>query len=182
MKKISIFLILIITTIIISLVVIKVNKFDIYKEQEHVLYNEVLTDTSEPTIYYYYQDTCHFCTSIKSQITDISKIINETEGINIKFVDMKDNKNVNAWYDWETHNKTYGEKTPPETNPNYISDPSKMKTYRDIKVTGTPTMIYVVDNKVVDYKVGSNVFDILESVNDEFNLGYTFDRSKYGKN
>ncbi len=182
MKKISIFLILSIVLIVVSLVIIKLNKFDVYKEQENILYSDVLTDGTEPTIYYYYQDTCHFCQSIKSQITDITKIINKTEGINIKFVNMKDNKNSKAWYDWETHNKTYGEGTPPEANPNYISDPSKMKTYEDIKVTGTPTMIYVVDNKVVDYKVGSDVFDILENVNDEFNLGYTFDRSKYGKN
>ncbi len=181
MKKISIFLILIIILIAVSLLVIKSNQFDIYKEQEHINYDQVLKEGSEPTIYYYYQDTCHFCKSIKNQITDISKIINNTEGINIKFVDMKDPKNSNAWYDWDSHNLKYGQGTSPETNPNYISDPLEMKTYNDIKITGTPTMIYVKENKVVDYKVGGDVFDILETVNEEFNLGYKFDRSKYGK-
>ncbi len=182
MKKISIFLILIIVVVIGILITIKINNYDIYKEQEHVQYNEVLTNTNEPTIYYYYQDTCHFCKSIKSQVTDISKIINNTQGINIKLVDMKDPKNNKSWYDWDEHNKKYGQGTSPETNPDYISNPKDMKTYEDIKITGTPTMIYVKNNQVIDYKVGSDVFDILESVNKEFNLGYTFDRSKYGKN
>ncbi len=181
MKKISLVLILIIFLIFSILGIIKLNTFDIYKEQEHVNYSEVLNE-SEPTIYYYYQDSCHYCKSIKSQITDISKIINNTEGINIKFVDMKDSKNTDAWYNWDEHNRKFGQNTSPELNPNYISNPKDMKKYSDIKVTGTPTMIYVVNNQVKDYKVGGDVFDILEEVNDEFNLGYTFDRSKYGKN
>lgn len=156
------------------------NTVDIYKTVEKVKYDEVL-NAEKPTIYYYYQDTCHFCNSIKGELTKFNdKVINNDE-INFKLVDMKSPSNSNAWYDWDAHNKKYGKDTPASKNPNYISDPSKMKAVDDIKITGTPTMIYVKNQKVVDYQVGKDVFKILNQAIKDANLDLKLDESVYGK-
>lgn len=183
MKNKVLILIVLLVGFLISVTLIAVNLnanvTNIYEEQEHVKYDEVL-NSSTPTIYYYYQKDCHFCNSIKDQITAFVSVVNETEGIDFKMVDLKDNYNQPAWYDWSTHNQKY---TPNDakSNPNYIYEAQKMKKIDDIKITGTPTMIYVKDKEVQDYEVGGDVFDILEKVNDEFSIGATFDRSRYGQ-
>ncbi len=153
---------------------------NIYKELEHVTYTEVLDD-EKPTIYYYYQSTCHYCESIKGEITRLKNAIPEDSEFSIKLVDMKDGRNSNAWYDWNTHEQKFGSDTPASDNPDYISDPAKMNTIDDIKVTGTPTMIYVKDNKVVDYQVGKPVFELLNNAVLEQNIDIDLDESVYGK-
>ncbi len=155
-------------------------KNDYYNITDNIKYDTVL-DLEGTNIVYYYQSTCHYCNSIKDQMKEFTDLVNDVDGVDVKLVDMLDDYNKAAWYDWEYHNNTYGEGTPPSDNPDYISDPSQMHEIDDIKVTGTPTMILVEDGEVIDYQVGVDVFDILEGVADEFNIDYTFDRSKYGK-
>lgn len=181
MKKIIIIILSLLCLMFIFLITININKFNLYKDQDHVIYDDIFEEEN-PTIYYYYQSTCHFCNSIKDQISDFAELINEKEGIEIKLVDMVDYKNQEAWYDWDNHDKKYGKGTSPKLNPNYIYEEEKMKEIGDIKITGTPTMIYVKNKKVQLYKTGADVFDILETVNKEFDLGYSFNRDKYGKN
>ncbi len=154
---------------------------DLYKELDYVKYDEVLTKTEDPTIYYYFQDTCHFCQSIKGEMTKLNEAIPEDSKFSIKLVDMKDPQNTAAWYDWAAHEKEYGKNTPATDNPNYISNPSEMKKVEDIKVTGTPTMIYVKDNKVIDYQVGQKVFDLLDNAISDNGINVKLDPSVYGK-
>ncbi len=159
---------------------IKFQDNKLYRQLESVNYDEVLS-SDVATVYYYYQDTCHFCESIKGEMQKFSDAVNTNDNIEFKLVDMKDPYNKAAWYDWDAHNKKYGEGSSPEENPDYKSDPSEMKTIDDIKITGTPTMIYVKDNQVIDYKVGSEVFDLLDNVINEYNLDVTLDSSVYGQ-
>ncbi|MFV0288225.1 MAG: thioredoxin fold domain-containing protein [Mycoplasmatales bacterium] len=153
-------------------------KTDLYAIQENVDYDEVLDD-AEPTLYYYYQNTCHYCNNIKPQVKQFAALINKTDGINFKVVDMKDKDNTNAWYDWKTHNEKYGEKTAATLNPDYKSEASEMKTVDDIEITGTPSVVYVKDGIIEDYEVGKDVFKAFDKVEEEFGIDYTFDESQY---
>ncbi len=153
---------------------------NLYQEVENTSYKSVL-DSDTPTVYYYYQTTCHYCESIKNEMTKFNNAVSENNAIDFKLVDMKDANNQDAWYDWDTHNKKFGQNTPPTANPNYISDPNKMKKIDDIKITGTPTMIYVKNHQVVDYQVGKDVFKLLNQVISEYKLNITLDDSTYGK-
>ncbi len=151
-----------------------------YRTQATANYDEVL-DSDVPTIYYYYQDTCHFCESIKGEVQKFADVVNERDDVNFVLVDMKTAYNQPGWYDWDAHNAKYGEGTSPSENPDYISDPKEMKKINDVKITGTPTMIYVKDHEVQDYQIGSAVFDILNNVIDEFDLGIDLDETVYGQ-
>lgn len=139
--------------------------FDLYTDSEKVGYLEVLDDKTTPTVYYYYQDTCHFCNSIKDQVTDMYLAIAQRNDINMKLVDARSSANSGVWGD-----EDYNYETADLTDPNQI------------KITGTPSMIYVVNGEVKMYKSGANVFDIMDQVNEDYGLGLTFDPSKYGKN
>lgn len=180
MKKIIIALSIFFLIDIFIIIFATSSSFNLYKDQEHVNYDQVF-DSNTPTIYYYYQDTCHFCNSIKNQITDFAQIVNAREDINLKLIDMKKDKNKIAWYDWDSHNKKYGENNNPKLNPNYKYNPKDLKKINDIKITGTPTMIYVENKKVVQYEVGKDVFKVLENVKNKYNINYKFDSSKYGE-
>lgn len=163
MKKVIIPLLTLMALLVLTFYALNKDNFDLYTEANHVLYNQVLDD-KEATVYYYYQDTCGYCNSIKDQVTNMYLAAENTEGINVKLVDLKSTKNANGWATGD-----YNPDTADFTNP------------EDIKVSGTPAMIYVVDGEVVSYKVGSDVFDILEQVNTEHGLEVELDRSKYGE-
>lgn len=176
-------LILILIFLIISISaigVIKSQARDVYSELEKVNYDQVLEE-EKPTIYYYFQTTCHFCESIKGELTKFIDAIPDDNPVEVKLVDMRATKNTTAWYDWDAHRKKYGANSDASANPNYISDPKQMKKIDDIKITGTPTMIYVKDGQVIDYQVGPDVFKILNNVVEEFDLNVNLDSSVYGK-
>lgn len=154
--------------------------YKLYDEQESVTYDEIL-DSETPTIYYYYQDSCHFCNSIKDQMTEYAQKINATDNLDFKLIDLEASKNANAWYDWATHNKIYGEDTPATDNPDYIYKPEDMHSVEDVKITGTPGLVYVEDGDIKEYAVGLDIFDVLDKIDKEYNIDMTFDRSKYGK-
>ncbi len=153
---------------------------DYYVTTENIKYDTVLEQPGY-TITYYYQSDCHYCNSIKDQMSEFTELIDQTEGVNVKLVDMKDDYNKVAWYDWSSHNEKFGEGTPPTVNPDFTNDPALMNDVDDIKITGTPTMILTKDDEVLDFKIGGDVFDILEEVRDLFEIDYQFDRSRYGK-
>ncbi len=164
MKKTIIILVSVLVLLVGTLTVININTFNLYIDSEHVKYDEVLDDKTTPTLYYYYQDTCHFCNSIKDQVTDLYLAAEDTDQFNVKLVDVKSSTNVDAWAD-----ENYDLETADFSNP------------ANIQISGTPAMIYVEDGQVVEYKTGSDIFDIMELVNDKYNLNVEFDRSKYGQ-
>ncbi len=182
MKKIIISLgfLVVILVAVVGGVGVYAQKYSLYNVQERVKYDEIL-DGDTPTIYYYYQDTCHYCNNIKPQVKEFASLINETPGIEFKVVDMKDPDNTEAWYDWEAHDKKYGENTSPTLNPDYKSEASEMKTINDVKITGTPSAVYVKDGEIVDYEAGKDIFKTFKQVKSEFNIDYTFDESQYNK-
>ncbi len=153
--------------------------FELYTDQEQARYDEVLSSDTD-TVYYYYQDSCHFCASIKDQISDFAQITNEKDDIDFKMVDLGVEENQVAWYDWQTHYEKYGEESTIEDNPDYISKPSEIKKIDDIKITGTPTMIYVQDGQVIEFGVGQDVFAVMEKAKADHNIDYQFDSSQYG--
>lgn len=168
LKKIIAVLIILIAILGIVIALLKTNTYDIYQDAEHVAASEVLKPTGNKTVYYYYQDTCHFCNSIKDQVTSLEQATQKQKGIDFKLVDMKANENQEIWID--------------QTDPKYIVDPQELNSVGDIRVAGTPTMLYVdQDGKVIDYKVGAEVFDIMNAANTDFNLQLKFDPSRYGK-
>lgn len=158
----------------------KANATDFYQKVDNVKYDTVLS-SNKPTVYYYYQDTCHFCESIKDQVEKFNDLSLKNKQFDLKLVNMKDNYNKAAWYDWDAHNKKYGEGTDPKLNPDYKYNPSSMHKVDDIKVTGTPTMIYVKDKKVVDYQVGKPTIKLLNNVLSDFGIEPSLDDSNYGK-
>ncbi len=162
------------------LLFLSVTEYSIYDDQEKIRYDEIL-DGENPTIYYYYQESCGFCNSIKDQISSYAQITNKTDNLDFKIIDMAADKNNAAWYDWETHNETYGENTDAKLNPDYKYDPADMSTVDDVKITGTPSIIYVEDGDIKEYGVGIEVFDVLDAVNEEYGIDFEFDRSKYGE-
>lgn len=173
MKKLVTILLILLVILTLGVSLLSRGKINIYTDVEHINYDSVLTeDTSTPTIYYYYKDNCGFCNSIKDQVTEMYEAMEEKGGVQLKMVDMNSTSNADAWYQGDT---------PADQNPDFISDPEEMKTYKDILVQGTPTMILVENGKVLQYKVGQDVFDILETVNDQYDLGVDLDRSAYGE-
>lgn len=165
MKKIVISLVAILVILIGGLVFATAGKFNIYTDTPHVNYDEVLDDPTTPTIYYYYQDTCHFCNSIKDQVTDLYFATEASDKVNLVLVDMKSSANANAW----------------TSDPTYDPQNVDVTDAKNIQVTGTPTMAYVEDGKLAEYEVGSDVFTLMENINQQFELGLTFDPSRYGK-
>ncbi len=153
---------------------------DFYLTTPNIKYDEI-QNYEGTNIIYYYQSDCHYCNSIKDQIADFEEALEGINGYSMYLVDMKDSYNSVAWYDWAAHNATFGENTPATVNPDFIYDPALMDSYKDVEVTGTPTMVLVEDGEITQYAIGGDVFDILESVNDASGAGVKFDRSQYGK-
>ncbi len=164
LKKVVTILVIVVVVLTSGLVVVTNSKFNLYTDVPQVNYTEVLDDAETPTIYYYYQDTCHFCNSIKDQVSDLYLATADNPNINLKLVDVKSSKNAGAWADQGTDPKT-----------------ADMTKAENIQISGTPSMIYVEDGAVAEYEVGSDVFTLMQNVNDQYDLGITFDPSRYGQ-
>ncbi len=165
LKKVVTILLVVLVVMTSGLVIVTKSKFNLYTDVPEVNYTDVLDDVNTSTIYYYYQDTCHFCNSIKDQVSELYLATTENVDINLKLVDVKSAKNAGAWAD-------------DGVDPRSLD----MSKAENIQITGTPSMIYVEDGQVVEYEVGSDVFKLMENVNEQYQLGLTFDPSKYGEN
>lgn len=121
-------------------------------------------DSKTPTVYYFYQETCHYCNSVKGEVSKFANVTLNTENIDFKMVDMADDINRDSW---KEENEDFNYKT--------------VKSGADIKVAGTPAMAYVVDGKIKDYQEGIAIFDLMKKVIDEYNLGISLNSSVYGK-
>lgn len=164
LKKVVMILVVSVVVLTAGLAVVTKSQYNLYKEAPSVKYNQVLDDKETATIYYYYQDTCHFCQSIKDQVTDLYLSTENNPDINLVLVDVKSSTNAGAWAD-ETYDYTQADLTDPE----------------QIKIQGTPSMIYVEEGQVAEYESGPDVFTLMENVNQKFDLGLTFDPSRYGQ-
>lgn len=180
MKRLLIILTAIIVVLTVGVVYMNFSTFELYADAEHASYDQVF-DESLPTVYYYYQDNCGYCNSIKTQVTDFYEAAEANGKVQVKLINMTYSENADAWYDFDSLEETYGSDATPADDPYYIRDPKLMVDVDDIKITGTPGMIYVVDGEVVGYGMGIDSFEIMESVNTEFDLGVELDSSVYGE-
>ena len=159
MKKIVIGLVVFLILIVGSGMVVGSTNFNLYSDQEHVSSTEIF-DGDKPTVYYYYSPSCHFCTNVKGEVTKFAKAVDAKEGIDLKLIDTTANPKL-------------------VTDPAPFVDPeNQIKTPEDLTISGTPTMIYVKDNKVVEYEVGVDIFKVMDVVNEEFDLNLTLDPDK----
>lgn len=65
-------------------------------------YTSALEQSEEEYLVYFYQETCTFCKQLEPQV-----IKTYSEGTSIYVVDMLDETNQSAWYDWTTHHEKY---------------------------------------------------------------------------
>lgn len=166
MKKKIIGLLVVLIALVTCFTVISAQNFDIYKDAEKVNYTEMLDDKDSVTIYYFYQETCHYCNNIKDQVSELYLAVEERTDINLVLVDMQTNVNSNAWIK-EDEKGTYD------------PDSADLTDLNNFRVTGTPTMVYVVNGEIISQKAGIDVFEIMNKANTEYDLGLTFDSSKY---
>ena len=154
------------------------NATNFYSKVPSVVYDEIL-DSPEDAIYYYYQESCHFCNNVKEQVANFAQQLTTIDGIDFKVVDMVVAENQNAWYDWASHEANYGAGTAATLNPNYKDEASEMNEVDDVKITGTPGMIYVQDGEIKDYQIGEEIFTTMEMISDKYDLNIIFDRDAY---
>lgn len=142
---------------------------DMYQEAVKINYTEILNDESGTVIYYFYQESCGYCNSIKEQLTELYLEIYFRSDISLKLVDMGDEANNGAW-------QTDAD------DPNLDMLTLNQSTIEDLYIKGTPTMVYVVEGEIVLYSVGIDVFTVLEKAKEDFELTTEFDQSVYGHN
>lgn len=147
------------------------SKHEFYNTVDHVDFEKILDETEGNHLYYFYQPSCTHCNDLKPTMEKFVNKLKNTDEVDIKFVNMAEEKNADGWYDWKTHYETYGDDTPASLNPDYISDPAQMKTLDDIEITGTPTMIYEKDGEVVNYEVGNDVIEaLMKDIEEEYDI------------
>lgn len=174
MKKVIISLVVLLVVLSGSMFAIKVvsDKNSLYNRATVATVDDIFTKDGN-NIYYFYQTTCHYCNNIKGEVTKFYDALEDKNaGIEFNIVDMQDDSNTPEWYDGDDYT----------TDPDYKSDPNNIKSLKDLDIVGTPTMIYVEDKKVKEYEVGPNVFDLMDTLIKDNNLGITLDPSTYSGN
>ncbi len=165
-------LILILLLLLITVVLINKSKEEKYHSQieekfskiEEVKYDQILSKEGDQ-LYYYYQPNCGYCNKLKPSIVEFNDKLNDSINLSLNKIDMSLEENSNAWYDWDKHHEQYGESSDnPQDNPNYKFTPDKLLTVDDVKITGTPTILYVKDKKIEAFKIGND--DILALLSD----------------
>lgn len=172
MKKVIIGLVAVLAVIIIGFVAVngkaKAEESALYDESTTATVNDVFKKSGE-NIYYFYQPECHFCNNAKPEVKKFEEALTEKTDIVFNVIDMTQDENKGEWYQGDDYT----------TDKNYKSKPEDIKSLDDLQIVGTPTMLYVKDNKVVKYQVGSAIFDLMNEVVKEQNLGITLDSSAY---
>ena len=101
MKKIIIGLISIIVLAVIANAVMP--SLTSSKDLPHISYQETFSQPEEEYFVYFYQESCGLCQEFSPELVDASA----NHEVSIYLVDLGDEANQSAWYDWETHNNIY---------------------------------------------------------------------------
>ncbi len=146
-----------------------------FQQIEEVKYDEILAKGGNQ-IYYYYQPNCGYCNKLKPTIVEFYSKLDDDSNVSFNRIDMSKEENLSAWYDWENHHEKYGESSnDPKDNPNYKFESKDLLTVDDVKITGTPSIIYVKDKKIEEFKIGNDdiiaLLDVISKENKiDFNL------------
>lgn len=73
---------------------------------EQISYTQSLSQAEDDYIVYFWQEGCYYCELIAQDVVDFAKDPDHT----LYVVDMQQEENHAAWYDWVTHQDTYNEK------------------------------------------------------------------------
>lgn len=117
-----------------------------YDNADSVNYSELLDDTEGQDVYYFYQKTCVHCEDLKPTINTFYEETTAIDGLDFHLVDMANAVNEDAWISKD--DPEYAE---------FSQVPADMKTLADIRIVGTPTMMFVKDGVVTDYQVGNDL-------------------------
>lgn len=166
MKKIIIALAILIVILISAGFFISASSFDTYKSQEKVNQADIF-NSKQPTIYYYYQETCAHCHAIKPQINNFVEEVNKVEGLDFKLVDMGLPENKEAF--GGTSYGTYGGDL-------YQKGLEQMNLTHKVQMQGTPGAAYVQDGLITAYGIGADVFSVLEEAAEQFDIKTNFNR------
>ena len=101
MKKIIIGLVTIIVLAVVANTLIP--SISSTKDLPHISYLDAFSQEEEEYLVYFYQDSCSLCEQFSPELV---QAVTKDE-IPIYVVDLGDEVNTDAWYDWETHNQTY---------------------------------------------------------------------------
>lgn len=124
----------------------------VYKQANSIKGSEVLSLKGK-NIYYYYQPDCHYCDNVKPDVTKFSDEIKKYDvGFNV--IDMADSKNSDYWYSSDKYDNAFDD-------PTYKKTPQEIKSVNDIKIAGTPTMIYADGSTVKSVNMGYGVYDVM---------------------
>ncbi|MCZ0702440.1 putative membrane protein [Natronobacillus azotifigens] len=105
MKKIVIVIISLFILAILGISLLSNREVQTVEDIDQISYQDTFTQNEEEYIVYYWQEGCYFCELIDDDVTDFAN----NGGIPIYVVDMQENINQNAWYDWQLHHDTYDE-------------------------------------------------------------------------
>ncbi len=173
MKKVIISLVVLLVVLSGSMFALKVigEKNSLYNQATVATVDDVFTKKGK-NIYYFYQETCHYCNNIKGEVTKFYNALNDKEtNIEFNIVDMQDDANTGEWYSGDDY----------QNDPDYKSDPKDIKSLDDLDIVGTPTMVYVEDKTVKEYAVGPEVFELMNTLIRDNKLDITVDSSTYSK-
>lgn len=111
-------------------------------EQDHILgMDNIIEQGDSQYLVYYYGANCSHCTTIKEDVLNFA--LSNDADIKVYFIVSASDTNSDI-----------------ENDPSYITDPVTGNP-----MTGTPTMISVVNRRVVDLNVGPTVItDLLEKI------------------
>jgi len=73
------------------------------KDLPFIIYTEVFSQKQSEYFVYFYQETCEICKEFEPDILKAARDNN----MPIYVVDLLNNKNESAWYDWDTHHEKY---------------------------------------------------------------------------
>lgn len=101
MKKILIVLVaFVVIAIGVNVLFPSVNSITDFK---HINYTETFNQKESEYYVYFYQETCPICLQFGSELIEL----HNQNNIPIYVVDAAAKENLDAWYDWEAHNKQY---------------------------------------------------------------------------
>ncbi len=146
-------------------------KFEAIKE---VQYDDIFTKEGNQ-LYYYYQPNCGYCNKLKPTIVEFYTKLEESDAdLGFNKIDMAKKENLDGWYDWEAHHEKYGDSSNnPLDNPNYKENPADLLTVDDVKITGTPTILYVKDNQVQTFEIGNDeITSVLNKLAKEYKIDF----------
>ncbi len=127
-----------------------------FQKIEEVKYDDILSNDGNQ-IYYYYQPNCGYCNELKPTIVDFYSKLDDSTNVSFNRIDMSKKENEAGWYDWDEHHEKYGSTSDnPKDNPNYKFEAEDLKTVNDVKITGTPSIVYVKDKKIQEFKIGND--------------------------